>query len=66
MTYYHIRYNIYPPPGFAVEKEEWIKLAKKYNEQQVKRLLIDKYKSEVSIITCSYISREEFEENHGR
>lgn len=61
MIYYHLRYNIYPAPGFPVEKEDWLILTKQHNEQQVKRLLIAKHQTSVTIIVCSSICKEEYE-----
>src|SRR5215212_4509808 len=61
MTYYHLRYNIYPDPGFPVEKESWISLSSDFNEQQVKLLLITQHQSNVSMIVCSNICKEEYD-----
>ena len=61
MIYYHIRYNIYPAPGFPVEKEDWLILTKPHNEQQVKRLLIAKHQTNISLIVCSSICKEEYD-----
>jgi hypothetical protein len=61
MNYYHLRYNIYPPPGFPVEKEEWVDLSKKHNEQQVKQLLISRHQVKVSLILSASVGKEEYE-----
>jgi hypothetical protein len=61
MTYYHLRYNIYPPPGFPVEKEEWVSVSRKHNEQQIKRLLNFRYRTKVTLILSAVICKEEYE-----
>jgi hypothetical protein len=66
MAYYHLRYNIYPDPGFPVEKESWITLSSHFNEQQVKLLLITQHQSNVSIITCIKICKEEYDSKVSR
>jgi hypothetical protein len=60
MTFYHIRYNIYPLQGAPVEKEEWLTFPAKHNEQQLKRLLIDKNGAKVSIILHQVIGEEQY------
>jgi hypothetical protein len=60
MTYYHIRYNIYPLQTAPVEKEEWLAFETTHNEQQLKRLLIDKYGVNVSIILHQVIAEEKY------
>ncbi|HUQ66573.1 MAG TPA: hypothetical protein VM101_10475 [Flavitalea sp.] len=61
MEYYHLRYNIYPDPGFPVEKESWISISSEFNEQQVKLLLITQHQLNVSLIVCSNICKEEYD-----
>lgn len=63
MTCYHIRYNIYPVHGAPVEKEEWLSFETKCNEQQVKRLLIDKCGLDVSIILYQVIGEQQYRDN---
>ena len=60
MVCYHIRYNIYPLHAAPVEKEEWLTFNTKHNEQQLKRLLIDKYGLNVSIILHQVIGEEQY------
>jgi hypothetical protein len=60
MAYYHLRYNIYPAPGFPVEMEEWLQLFEQ-NEQQIKRLLEPRHHCKVTIIHCSIVCQEEYE-----
>lgn len=62
MTCYHIRYNIYSQHGAPVEKEEWLSFNTKRNEEQVKRFLIDKCGSDVSIILHQVIAEEQYRE----
>jgi hypothetical protein len=61
MVYYHLRYNIYPPPGFPVEKEDWICFTDKHNEQEMKIMLMEKEQHNVSIIVSAVICKEEYE-----
>jgi hypothetical protein len=63
MTYYHVRYNIYPPPGFPIEKEEWLTLSKRYDEQEMKRLLATRHQTNITLITSTPISKLEYELN---
>ena len=60
MISYHIRYNIYPLHAAPVEKEEWLTFNTKHNEQQLKRLLIDKWGLDVSIILHQVIGDEQY------
>jgi hypothetical protein len=60
MAYYHLRYNIYPAPGFPVEIEEWPELSEQ-NEQQIKRLLEHRHDCKVTIIHCSTVCQEEYD-----
>jgi hypothetical protein len=60
MVCYHIRYNIYPLHSAPVEKEEWLTFYTKHNEQQLKRLLIDKFGLNVSIILHQVIGEEQY------
>lgn len=60
MTFYHIRYNIYPSHGAPAEKEEWLCFSTKHNEQQLKRLLIGIYGTNVSIILHQVIGEEQY------
>ena len=60
MVCYHIRYNIYPLNAAPVEKEEWLTFNTKHNEQQLKRLLIDKWGLDVSIILHQVIAKEQY------
>ena len=61
MYYYHLRYNIYPAPGLPVEKEDWLILNTHHNEQQLKRLLVDQHRAEVTLIVASSICKEEYD-----
>jgi hypothetical protein len=60
MVCYHIRYNIYPLSSAPIEKEEWLTFNTKHDEQQLKRLLIDKYGLNVSIILHQVIAEEQY------
>ena len=60
MTFYHIRYNVYLSQGPPVEKEEWLAFSRKHNEQQLKRLLVDKNGAKVSIILHQVIAEEQY------
>lgn len=64
--YYHLRYNIYPAPGFPVEKEEWMAVTRKYNEQQLKQLLVARYETNVTLILLASVCREEYDFNSSR
>ena len=66
MTFYHIRYNIYPEQGGPVEKEDWLALTTNHNEQQLKRLLINSSGTKVSIILHHVICEEEYRNNYAR
>jgi hypothetical protein len=61
LTYYHLRYNIYPPPGFPIEKEEWLCLPKKHNEQEIKRKLISRHDTKVTLICFTAVCKEDYE-----
>ena len=60
MISYHIRYNIYPLHAAPEEKEEWLTFNTKHNEQQLKRLLIDKCGLDVSIILHQVIGEQQY------
>ncbi len=60
MTFYHIRYNVYPSQGPPVAKEEWLAFSRTHNEQQLKRLLVDKNGAKVSIILHQVIAEEQY------
>lgn len=60
MFYYHLRYNIYPLPGFPVEKEEWVGQLTHYNEIAMARILQKKYCTPISFIHFSAVTREAF------
>lgn len=60
MVHYHIRYNIYPPPGAPIEKEEWLELQEKLDDQHMTRFLEDKHQSKVTLILSHPISLEEY------
>jgi hypothetical protein len=62
MTYYHIRYNIFPALLAPIEKEEWLSFDAKQDEQQVKQLLREKCGLDVSIILHQLIGEEEYTE----
>jgi hypothetical protein len=64
MTYYHLRYNVYEAPGFAVEKERWIQSKKPLNETEAREHLETEHQNTVSIIMWKVICLEEFELNH--
>jgi hypothetical protein len=66
MTYYHLRYNVYEKPGFAVEKERWISSALPLNDVQAREHLEQEHQTIVSVITWKAISLEEFELSHVR
>lgn len=66
MTYYHLRYNLYEAPGFAVEKERWIQSVLQLNDTQAREHLEQEHKSPVSIITWKAICLEEFQQNHDK
>jgi hypothetical protein len=61
MTYYHLRYNIYEEPGFAVEKERWVTFDSTRNDHEVKEFLESEHQNVVSIIMSKLICLEEFE-----
>lgn len=60
MVYYHLRYNIYPNPGFPVEKEQWIELLEEQDETQMKELLVAKHHAAVTLILSSVVCHEEY------
>jgi hypothetical protein len=60
MVYYHLRYNIYPSPGFPVEKEEWTVFPIHLDETAVNKILQEKYHTSISVIVCSVICQEEY------
>jgi hypothetical protein len=60
MICYHVRYNVYPLSAAPVEKEEWLTFNTTHNEQQLKRLLIDKCGLNVSIILHQVIAEEQY------
>lgn len=60
MFYYHLRYNIYPAPGFPVEKEEWMAFPDHLDETAVNKFLQQKYHTTISIILGSVIDEEEY------
>lgn len=62
--YYHVRYNVYEPPGSPVEKENWIKFDKWLDQSAMKEFLEIKHQNKVSIILCKEICLEEFEQDH--
>ncbi|RYE29287.1 MAG: hypothetical protein EOP48_32725 [Sphingobacteriales bacterium] len=63
-SYYHLRYNVYEPPGSPVEKERWIKFDKFVDESIIRVDLETKHQNKVSLILCKEICLEEFEQNH--
>ena len=60
MAYYHLRYNIYPAPGFPVEIEKWLELPEQ-NNQQIKQLLELEHHCKATLIHCSTVGREEYQ-----
>lgn len=66
MTYYHLRYNVYEAPGFAVEKERWIQSNLPLNDTQARQNLEREHQNTVSIITWKEICLEEFEMIHDK
>lgn len=66
MTYYHLRYNVYERPGFAVEKERWISSDLPLNDIQAREHLELQHLDAVSIITWKEICLEEFEMSHDK
>ncbi len=63
-SYYHLRYNVYEPPGSPVEKEAWIKFDKRVDESEIKEHLEAKHSNKVSIILCKDVCVEEFDGVH--
>jgi hypothetical protein len=61
MNYYHLRYNVYEPPGFAVEKEKWITTERPLNVTQARVRLEEDHQNTVSIITWVVIAQDEFD-----
>lgn len=66
MTYYHLRYNVYEAPGFALEKERWIQSKMPLNDIQARAHLEEEHQNTVSIIMWKVICLEEFELTHDK
>ena len=64
MTYYHLRFNVYEPPGAPVEKETWIKFDIPLDGSQIRQHLEREHRNMVSIILCKEINLEEFDQLH--
>lgn len=60
MIYYHLRYNIYPPPGAPVEKEDWVAFADQVDDQHMTSMLQAKHQTIVTLIVSSIICEEEY------
>jgi hypothetical protein len=60
MIFYHIRYNTYPSNAAPVEKDEWLAFSTPHNEQQLKRLLIDRSRTDISIILHRLVCEQEY------
>lgn len=61
MVYYHLRYNIYPAPGAPIEKEEWLELPERLDDQLMTKLLHAKHQTIVTLILSALICGEEYQ-----